>query len=240
MSNRHIECGAGVLLQQKMVPVHGRMFVISSNSNSVRLTGDSIVNCNFLGTNSVPPKADWDVGANQTNIAIETIGPVDNFFLAGNTFDQFYGQSMFQTYAAVDGGHGDQIIYNTFKNCGYYGPVFDAHNNGYIAHNSMIDCAAGVENDNANQNTGGNIIEYNTLTCVHGYGTSDMNACTMLTGGAAGGADYTTNIVRNNSLSGVSDAKGTNGAGLPSLLYTPANRKAQYSNNSCTNGCRVQ
>ncbi|MBC7741919.1 MAG: hypothetical protein H7061_06965 [Bdellovibrionaceae bacterium] len=146
---------------------------------------------------------------------------------------------MFQTYGAVDGGRGDKIIYNTFKSCGYYGPVFTAHQNGLIANNTMVDCAAGVENDDAGQLTGGIIIENNTLACIYGYGGADMGACAMLTGGATPNADYTTNIVRNNSVTGISNSLGFQGV-QGSRLIGGRNwgaKGAQYTNNVCNNGC---
>ena len=154
---------------------------------------------------------------------------------------------MFQTSGSYDGGHGDQITYNTFKNCGYYGPVFVAHINGYIGHNTSIDCAIGVENDAVTpaQLSGGNIIEYNTLSCIYGYGAPDIGACTTLSGGATiGGQDYSTNIVRNNAVSGTANASGAH-PGSPSYILIGSNPNwggaiaAQYSNNTCTNGCQT-
>lgn len=238
MNNRHIECGAGATLKQTVSV--GRMFNILSKTGG-RLTGDSIVNCYFLGTNTVAPQADWINNGKHYNIPVQTQDRVDNFFLAGNTFDRFWGQSMFQTYGATDGGSGDKIIFNTFKSCGYYGPVLAAHKNGLIANNKMVDCATGVENDNMTQVNGGNIIENNTLTCVYGYGGADMGACAMLTGGVAAGADNRTNIVRNNTVSGSSSSAGFQGARGSRVIIglSWGVLAAQYSNNSCTNGCVV-
>jgi hypothetical protein len=88
--------------------------------------------------------------------------------------------------------------------------------------------------------SGGNIIEYNTLTAVHGYGAPDMNDSVMLTGGVAGNANYSTNIVRNNTVSGVSDSSGFEGAGRPSAIWQRSPYgAAQYSNNTCGSGCQV-
>ncbi|MGF6769063.1 hypothetical protein P3T18_001533 [Paraburkholderia sp. GAS199] len=235
VSYRHIECTPGAVLKHTN-PYAGNMFNVYSPSGGT-LTGDSIVNCSFLGSNTVAPQyygndnRHWD-------IPVQTQDRVSNFMLAGNTFAQFFGQSSFQTYGATDGGSGDVIEYNTFKSCGYYGPAFDAHTNGYMGHNTLIDCAMGVENDNASQKSGGNIIEYNTLTAVHGYGAPDMGDAVMLTGGIAGNANYSTNIVRNNTVSGVSDSGSFQRAGLPSAIWqrSPAGA-AQYENNTCGSGC---
>jgi len=241
VSNIHIQCGSGTILKQTALTGSGKMFVFSAPSGA-RLSGDSIVNCNFLGTNSVAPQADWNTPVKHYNTPVTTYDRVDNFFLAGNTFDRFWGQAMFQTYGSVDGGSGSKIIYNTFKSCGYYGVAFVAHRNGYAAHNQLTDCAAGVENDNTTQYGGGNVLEYNTINCVYGYGGPDMHACAMITGGVAGGADYSSNIVRNNSVSGVSSSSGFQGS-HPSIIIIGLNwgvKAAQYSNNSCTNGCIVE
>jgi hypothetical protein len=242
-NNRHIQCGANTILKQNVTgPI---VFDIKEAVSGQRLTGVSIANCIFIGTNTVPPTTDWNNPVKHWNIPIQTRDRVDNVVIINNTFDRFYGQAMFETYGVVDGGHGDQISYNTFKNCGYYGPVFIAHTNGYIGHNTVIDCAVGVENDVVTppQLTGNNIIEYNTISCIYGYGAPDMAACAMLTGGASYDQDYTTNIVRNNSISGVANAQGAHpGYGSFIIIGTrwgPRIHPAQYINNSCTAGCQI-
>jgi hypothetical protein len=237
VSNRHIQCATGGVIKQTNAYA-GNVFNVVSPSGGT-LTGDSIVDCTFLGSNTVAPQyygndnRHWD-------IPVQTQDRVSNFFLAGNTFEQFFGQSMFQTYGVTDGGSGDVIEYNTFKSCGYYGPVFDAHTNGYIGHNVVTDCAIGVENDNAAQKTGDNIIEDNTVTAIYGYGAPDMGDSVMLTGGVAGNANYSTNIVRNNTVSGVSGAGAFEGTGLPSAIWERSpSGAAQYLNNTCGTGCQT-
>lgn len=236
VSDRHIECAPGAVLKQTSSTAN---HVFNYGTGSQTLTGDSIVNCTFVGANTSPPKFYSTPDPRGYNIPVQTQDHVSNFFLAGNTFSNFWGQSMFQTYGSVDGGSGDIVEYNTFKNCGYYGPVFVAHTNGYIGHNTLVDCATGIENDNTAQHSGGNIIEYNTLTVVTGYGAPDMHASAMLTGGVAGGANYSGNIVRNNSVSGKSNGLGFQPAEPSMIWQTAVNGSAQYSNNTCTNGCVV-
>ncbi|WP_125469692.1 hypothetical protein [Caballeronia telluris] len=237
VSNRHLECSPGTTLTQTGKG-GGRIFNIFSRTGDV-LTGNSIVNCNFVGTNTAAPQY-FDDDARHYNIPVQTQDRVSKFMLIGNTFSRFFGQSMFQTYGRVDGGSGDVVAYNVFKSCGYYGPVFVAHTNGYIGHNILVDCALGVENDNATQLSGGNLIEYNTISAIHGYGAPDMRSAAMLTGGVAGGADYSTNVVRYNSVRGTSDPGGVHGAGRPSHIYQRAPQgAAQYWHNNCTAGCVV-
>jgi hypothetical protein len=230
ISNRHIECYGATLKQTNGFA--GQMFVYGDWGNAY--TGDSIVGCNFLGANTVAPQY-YNNDNRHWDIPVETTDKVSNFFLAGNTFQQFFGQSMFQTYGATDGGSGDTIEYNTFASCGYYGPVFTAHKNGYIGHNTVTDCAVGVENDNSSQATGNNVLEYNTIAGVYGYGAPDMTSAAYISGGANLSADYTTNIVRNNTVSGSSSRTGN-----PTRIiigHSWGVKSAQYSNNTCGTGC---
>jgi hypothetical protein len=237
VSYRHIQCQPGAVIKQTN-PYAGNIFRVYSPSGA-SLTGDSIVNCTFVGANTAAPQY-YETDDRRWNVAVETWGDVSRFFLEGNTFKQFYGQTSFQTYGIVNGGSDDIIQYNTFQSCGYYGPALVAHRNGYMGHNTMIDCAIGVENDNAGQQGGGNIIEYNTVTAVHGYGAPDMLNSVMLTGGVAGGANYSTNIVRNNTVSGKSDSGSFQKSGLPSGIWQRnAAGAAQYMNNTCGSGCIV-
>jgi hypothetical protein len=236
-SYRHIQCDDGATIKQTN-GYAGSIFHYYSPSGAT-LSGDSIVNCTFIGANTVAPQY-YTTDARQWNTPVKTEDKVSSFFLAGNTFKQFFGQATFQTYGATDGGSDDQIEYNTFQSCGYYGPVFVAHRNGYMGHNTIIDCAAGVENDNASQYTGGNIVENNTLTALHGYGAPDMADSVMLTGGIGGGANYSTNIVRYNTVSGVSDSASWQKPGAPSAIWeTSPVGSAQYTGNTCNNGCSV-
>jgi hypothetical protein len=237
LSNRHIQCQGSVL--KRTTGYNSQMFVFGDYSNNYQ--NDSVVDCNFLGANTVAPQY-YNNDARRLDIPIETAGPVSNFFLAGNSFKQFFGQSMFQTYGSTNGGSGDIIEYNTFASCGYYGPVFVAHTNGYIGHNTVTDCAVGIENDNTTQQTGNNVIEYNTITAIYGYGAPDMTSSVMLTGGVAASANYSTNIVRDNTVSGQSNAQGFRGAGIPSRTIIGKSwgvEAAQYSNNTCGTGCSV-
>jgi len=260
-SNKHLQCNPNTKLVRPD-PRKGYMILVKDPSPDGLggITGDSIVGCNFVGTNTDAPQyhEDFPPGVidltdRHWDIPIMTQNKVDNFFLAGNTFSRFFGQSMFQTYGGVDGGSGDVVIYNTFQSCGYYGPVFVAQTGARMAYNTMIDCAAGVENDDPYQVTGGNILEYNTLTAVYGYGAA-YPAGVFLTGGVAGCnnkcinptlfPDYSSNIVRYNRVSGVSSVDGFNHAAYPSQLikgfsYVPAGNNAQYTNNECVNGCQV-
>ena len=236
-SNRHLECSRGTTLKQTNPYALSMFEVVSTDGRT--LTGDSVANCAFVGSNTVAPRFFLD-DARHYNIPVETRDRVSRFILIGNTFTRFFGQAMFQTYGDVDGGSGDIIAYNRFESCGYYGAVFVAHRNGYIGHNVSIDCALGVENDNPKQLSGGNLIEYNQITAVHGYGAPDMGAAVLLTGGTAGGANYSTNIVRYNTVAGVGQKPSSLVATLPSIIWQKASGgAAQYLKNTCVKGCKV-
>jgi hypothetical protein len=198
------------------------MFVYNAGNGT--LTGDSIVNCDFEGANSPQPVIDWEVPGHY-DIPVQTNDQVNDFLLAGNTFNQFYGQSMFQTYADVNAGSGSKIIFSTFKNCPLYGPVWVGHTNGYVAYNNLEGCTAGVENDDAGEDTGGNVFECNKVT-------STLVSKTITGGGYGVNTDYSGNIVRYNLVTGK----------YTTILEThqEGGKSAQYIDNTCTKGCAVQ
>lgn len=220
VSNRHLQCAPGTVLKHT-VRQDSNMFAYNGPSSGTGISGDSIVGCDFEGAN-----ANMVIDFNNPghyDIPVQTNGIVNKFFLAGNTFSSFYGQSMFQTEPGPSAGSGDQIIFNTFKVCPLYGPVFVGATNGYIAYNTLTqDCTAGVENNTASDPTGGNILECNMVTNTG-----------SITGGAYGpGADYSTNIVRYNIVTGAGTI----------ILETQqqGGKPAQYIGNTCTNGCTIQ
>jgi hypothetical protein len=104
-SNRRMECTLGTVLKHT-VRQDSNMFQYNGP-----LTGNSIVNCGFEGANPTRVR-DWD-NPGHYDIPVQTNDRVNNFLLAGNTFNQFFGQSFFQT-EGDDAGSGDVIIFNTF------------------------------------------------------------------------------------------------------------------------------
>jgi hypothetical protein len=217
VSNRRLECEVGTLFKHN-VRADSSMFEYQAGNGT--LTGNSIVNCGFEGANT-SGTIDF-ASAGHYDIPIMTRDRVNGMVIAGNSFTKFYGQSMIQTQSDSDGGVGDQIIFNTFTTCPLYGPVFVAHTNGYIAYNKVVGCVAGIENDNGVQNSGGNILECNYVT------SNDFWAA--LTGGIFGkNADYSTNIVRYNTVTGPNTTIST--------TNQDGGKPAQYINNTCNNGC---
>lgn len=221
VSQRRLECGPGVVLK-RTVSDGGSMFLYEAGNGA--LLGNSIVNCSFVGANSPRPVIDFQAPGHW-DIPVLTRDNVSNFLFAGNTVKQFYGQSFFQTTGS-NGGSGDRIIFNTFKNCPLYGPAFVGHMNGYIGYNRLVGCTAGVENDHATDNTGGNILECNKVTASDGVRGD-------ITGGVQGKrTNYSGNIVRYNVITG--DHTGI------MKKHEEGGRDAQYIDNACVDGCRVK
>lgn len=202
--------------------------------------GGSISNCTLVGANNLNPNgsAVFDVSM-QFNILVSVVdywAPAGNVKVINNVFENCHGNACVSLYGASGRGVSNtQISYNTFKNCGYFGVVIDAGSNNVASYNSAIDCGMTVANDAANSPNLNNIFEYNYLTVIHGNGrmftTGGVGSNSLyLTGGQSAGADYSSNIMRYNTVVG----NGTAGSiGIARASQIPA----QYLNNSCTGGC---
>jgi hypothetical protein len=131
-----------------------------------------------------------------------------------------------------------RIAYNTFEHCGYYAVQLTSGTNNKIDHNTLNDCSGFVEADDTGQQNTGNIIDSNHLTFTYGIGMNYPNCnpgCGFngLTGGsdASGGYfDYSGNTVSNNIVDGTHRS---------TILINGNNTPAQYHNNTCTGGCRI-
>jgi hypothetical protein len=198
------------------------LFVLSSP------TGTSIIGLDFESTNIAP--AQWNNYPQGWDIPIYALGnSIADTLIAGNTFNAWWGQAEVEFYAdPCNSGAGNVIEYNTFKNCGLYGPVVDGFQNVSIHDNSMTDCSDGQENDNSGQ-CAGNVWNHETLLTIYGDGYQSTGQPTLLTGGKVGYND-SGNIVENSSVSG------------PGSSLCQKNRgsaPARYSNNTCVSGCRI-
>ncbi|MDR5759816.1 hypothetical protein [Caballeronia sp. LZ035] len=219
-SYRRMECKPGAVLRRNVAGEH-TMFLYRAGNGL--MLNNSIVGCTFEGANTPKPVVDWDAPGHW-DIPVETNDNVSNFFLAGNTFRQFFGQSMFQTGGA-NGGSGDRVVFNTFDNCPLYGPVFVGHRNGYVGYNKAMSCTVGVENDDATQNSGGNVFECNQIT-------SNLSEA-KLTGGVYGDrTNYGGNTVRYNTVAG----KDT----WVLIKHQHKGTDAKYLDNVCSGGCKTE
>ena len=210
-SNRHIQCEPGVTLR-KTVRTNSNMFNYEGPS-----TGNSLVGCNFVGANPTRIR-EWDT-TGEYDIPVQTNGAVDNFVLAGNSFRDFFGQSMFQT-EGQGGGTGAVLMFNSFANCPLYGIALVGSVNGHIAYNLADNCRMGPENNDATQDSGGNVLECNRM--INGGN---------ITGGTngSGGVDYSGNVVRHNVLDG----------GYMQISPPERGKAARYIDNTC-NDCATE
>ena len=230
VSNKHLQCEPGAIIKNSNYSTGNRILIIAGPNRGGGLTGDSVIGCDWEGANTEPSQ--FNTTSSEWNIPIWIAGVANNVLIAGNTFNRWWGQAEVEIYGGdICGGTGNIIEYNTFKNCGLYGPVVDASTNDTIQYNTEIDCSSGVENDNSSQCAGHVVINHEHITAVHGMGYTEMHDSVFLTGGAAGGGDYRTNLVENSSVSGI----GT--TGLHSAIERSAKYPAQYVDNACTNGC---
>ncbi|SAL06305.1 Pectate lyase superfamily protein [Caballeronia calidae] len=210
-SHRRIQCEPGVTLR-KTIRKDGNMFNFEGP-----LTGNSLVGCNFVGANPTRIR-EWERPGHY-DIPVQTNGAVDDFVLAGNSFRDFFGQSMFQT-EGQGGGTGDVLVFNSFANCPLYGIALVGSVNGRIAYNLADNCRMGPENNDATQDTGGNVLECNRM--INGGN---------ITGGSngEGGVDYSGNIVRHNILDG----------GYMQISPPERGKAARYIGNTC-NDCATE
>ncbi len=186
----------------------------------------------------------------QWNIAV-SIQNENQTLVAGNSFDGFLGQSELQNYAPMAADNvGSQFLYNSFSNCGLYGGVFTQSLKGRLANNLYVDCSGGVEDDGPGLGGGENVLEHNVLIVINGVGHNERNGyidtsgyrggvpqAAIFTGGAAAAADYSSNIVRFNTVSGSYVWQGTT---YRSRLWRDNNspsRNANYVGNLCEKGC---
>lgn len=230
-AGRSIQCksiAAVTLLNPNLVTAGNHMFQFWSN-------GGSISNCHLTGAKSLNANgsATFDVSS-QFNFLVSIVdywGAVSHVTVANNLFENCHGNACVTVYGASGyGASKANIVNNTFKNCGYYGVVVDAGSNISVASNHLTDCSMTFE---AQANPVQNVLEYNYLTVTHGNGKSfTLGDSNYLTGGT-NGADYTTSVVRYNTVVG-------NGTPNSISILTQASLPSQYINNTCSNGCVLQ
>jgi hypothetical protein len=197
------------------------------------VSGTSIIGLDFEGSNTTPPQ--WNNYPQGYNDAISGLGTgLANTLIVGNTFNAWFGQAELEFYAnSCNSDLGNVIEYNTFKNCGLYGAVLDNFQNVSIHDNTSTDCSGGQENDNNSGCAGGNVWNHETVDVINGHGYRD-SMCTVLTGGAAAGANYSGNLVENSSVSGSSSCL------WMSVVGGTSSNQATYTNDTCTNGCQTK
>jgi hypothetical protein len=244
--NGSLSVPAGGKLQAGMI---GGAAPIISNTNSsfcngigcalfeIAGDGSSVIGLDFEGQNVAPPQ--WNNYPQGYNIPLVVGGTSSrNTLIVGNTFNAWFGQAEIEFYSSscLD-ATGSVVAFNSFKNSGLYGFATDGTKGVSIHDNTYLDASDGAENDSSGTGQcAGDTWNHETVTVVNGDGYDRSgNQCTTLTGGAAGGGDYSANMVENSSISGSGSPSGSClwesvvGGGSP----------ATYANDTCTNGCQT-
>jgi hypothetical protein len=248
--NASVGVSSGKKLQAGMI---GGAAPIILNTNSTfcngigcalfALGGDniSVIGMDFEGSNTVPPQ--WNGQQPQgynIPVATENSTARNNLF-AGNIFNRWFGQAELEMYSGTcQDATGTVVAFNSFKNSGLYGFVTDGVRGASIHDNTYFDASDGAENDSSGTGQcAGDIWNHETVTVVNGDGYDRSgNQCTALTGGAAGGADYSANVVQNSSVSGTGSPSGS--CLWKSVVGSPSTYQATYTNDTCTNGCSIR
>jgi hypothetical protein len=186
-------------------------------------TGVKILGCTFEGTNTTPI-----LDGNQGNYGIRSVAATASV-IEGNTFSNFFGNSCIHLSQNMSGApSSDNVIeYNSFGVTGLYGVADIVAQGNVIRFNTFYCSSIGNEANSTSDINTNNLIDSNSVTgsssTCNGY--KDV----FLSGGVyPSGFNYGGNTVSNNIVSVVPIEE--NGSGV-----TPA----QYTNNTCTNGCAV-
>lgn len=239
-AGRNIQCASSSTVHI-INPVHS---TTSNHMFQFWSTGGSISNCHLSGSSdfNVNGSAAYDetMAFNFLVTIVDYWATVSQVKVVNNIFDNCHGNTCIAVYGASASGGlaiGNSIIYNTFRTCGMSGVLIDAGTDNLVAYNSATDCALIVANDTANSVNSNNILEYNSLHVNFGTGYAFNVGYFVdtlgISGGQTGSANYSSNIVRNNTLVG-------NGILNSVSLGVQTTYPAQYYNNSCTNGCTVR
>jgi hypothetical protein len=233
-NNKHWQAGmiggAAPILKQSGVPSS-----CSASNDQCFLTlitssGGSLIGLDFEGPyhNSTSTYNEWD-------LAVRANGAANNWLAAGNIFNGFGGDGEIELYGGnsatpcITGWH---VAYNSFNWTGNYGFVVVAGQNNAADHNTTLEGAEGVENDNTNQCTGGNTFDNELVTANVGAAwqrSTGRNHYTCLTGGCTA-ANYSGNTVSNSIVTGTQSCICINNGATP----------ATYANNTCTSACQTR
>ena len=235
-TNRHWQAGmiggAAPILKETGVPTS-----CSTNDQCVLVrptsTGGSIIGMDFEGPNhnSTSTYNEWDMG-------IRAEGAANNWLAAGNYFNGFEGDGEIEIVGSFGGATpcitGWHVAYNSFNWTGNYGYVVVAGQSNAADHNSTLEGADWVENDNATECTGSNTFANELVTSKVGAAwqvTTGRTHYTCLTGGCAAGANYSGNTVSNSTATGSQSCICESASGGSPAVYT---------SDSCINGCQIR
>jgi hypothetical protein len=168
-----------------------------------RVDSGSLSNCLLQGSNNALQPT--------YSRAMEFIIPVlirnrsGGVTIANNRFQGCPGDACIEVYGApgVQPNHDIRISGNTCIGSGLYCVALVSSLHTQVINNWATDASIGAKADAAvGQINVLNIFDANTVQRVNGAGDKALNPNVFLTGGAAAGADYSTNFVRNTTLLG--------------------------------------
>lgn len=217
-SNRTLQCGPGVVLKTT------RHDNVDSGIVMFKGVGNSaLLGCTLIGTNTKPT-----LDSNQGNYGVEV--EASSFVtLGGNTCANVFGNSCFHiTAGGSTVSDHVTVTHNDLERTGLYGVAIIQGTNCEVSWNIAHDASLGDEANRSTDINQQNIWENNLVSRSLGNGYGDV----FLSGGVAAGADYSSDTVRNNIVSGTSiHIHQTCDSSFPTC------RPASYSSNSCTGGC---
>jgi hypothetical protein len=219
-SNRTLQCAPGVILKTTRHDNIDSGIVMFKGVGSSALLG-----CTLVGTNIKPI-----LDSNQGNYGVEV--EASSFItLGGNICANVFGNSCFHVTAGGSTASDHiTVTHNDFERTGLYGTAIIQGSNCEVSWNIAHDASMGDEANVSTNRNGDNIWENNSISRSLGNGYGDV----FLSGGVAAGADYSTDAVRTNIVSGSSmHIYETCDSSYPTC------RPATYSGNSCTGGCSV-
>jgi hypothetical protein len=246
VSNKHWQAGmiggAAPIISNTNHAARSAVVIQGPTGAGQSITGDSVIGIDFEGPNTTTPPT-----YNEWNMGLTALHNANNGLFAGNTFNNWEGDGELEingpngAAAASPCAVGNLVAYNTFKNCGLYGGVLVGGRSNNFNHNTYTDCDGGQENDNASQCVGGNVWDHETVTMITGSGWNGNGTCkAFITGGTAGGANYSGNTVSNSAVTGSCADSAICGTNTSCLWEKNPNGSAVYINDTCTNGCQIR
>ena len=248
-TTRHMQCtlsngvsGAKQSFLVNMSTSEYQMFDIGGSTNS------SIFYCGFRGPNADINARPAVNGSSQSFFIRVGNNSVNNQFV-GNDFNGNNGVvGMMDLIAGSGAEPSDTVIsWNTFEHCGMYAvQISAAKGTTTVSHNILNDCSGFVEGNVTSPATSdtGILIDSNHLTFTYGIGADEPNCAALVgfcgpaalrAGDSASGAalNYSGNTASNNIVDGPAPS------GILENANGGAQNDAQYINNTCTGGCRM-
>jgi hypothetical protein len=213
---RNVECDSGVTLYTTRHSSTDSGILQWINTGYGSVTG-----CNFKGSNTRP-----SIDGSQASYLI-MLASAKHVSIVNDTFKNAWGNAAVH----ISGWGSTPSSYNSVQGCTFrsnalYAVAVIVGIYNTISYNNAIDSSMGDEVNHTYDPNTGNVFSHNTVQRVYGNGYGQV----FLSGGVyPSGANYGGDKVFSNVVTGSSY-----------LLERGPVVPAQYSNNTCSNGCRVE